>query len=328
MFSGMGKKLRRAISKGKLDTPTYAALTYSLTCLRYGRDYYINDARRASGSRKKSTPDSPTSPCPSGAPPKEVSGHTFTETKSEEQQKYEQSVPHNDNYIMEKFFKESELKQAKKKVGSFGMGVLQRSMSLRSLRGGTNCNTVFSSPESISNKSSNFHHSTANGRLKVDDNDDSFSVLSLDRNTYEERERSRKCLEKKSLFASEVQLSADVLAQFEAKSLFAELKRDSFRARNGTTNFALNPIFDEAIVSPPPSAQVPDYSSPNTISIVNDDSQQMNNGDCTPFPWSQLQLTEEGGRNNCVETNFESLSAINKRRLTNFKAKDFGDDLY
>lgn len=40
-------------------------------------------------------------------------------------------------------------------------------------------------------------------------------------------------------------LNANVLNQFEAQMLFGDIKRDSFRPRSSTKNFALNPIYDE-----------------------------------------------------------------------------------
>lgn len=40
-------------------------------------------------------------------------------------------------------------------------------------------------------------------------------------------------------------LNSNILNQFEAQMLFSDIKRDSFRPRTSTKNFALNPIFDE-----------------------------------------------------------------------------------
>lgn len=44
---------------------------------------------------------------------------------------------------------------------------------------------------------------------------------------------------------SNFELPLEVINQLERHSLHGNLKRDSFRSRNGTKNFVLNPIFDE-----------------------------------------------------------------------------------
>lgn len=44
---------------------------------------------------------------------------------------------------------------------------------------------------------------------------------------------------------SNFELPLEVIKQLERHSLHGNLKRDSFRSRNGTKNFVLNPIFDE-----------------------------------------------------------------------------------
>lgn len=288
--------------------------------------------------------------------------HQKTNTSDEDK-----SLSDNDNYLMDKFLKESELKQQTKFMRSKQIGVgevLQRSVSLKSLRGSKNrspspaISSVFHTPSP---------KSTRNGHL---DDVDRFSVLSLDRKTYEESTRQRTgmpLLERKPHYASEVQLSANVLAQFEAKSLYADLKRDSFRARNGTTNFAMNPIFDEQVFMAPPTVhQVPNCSSSSNTTpenttnaivqssygaMVNEEEEEkeslQNNDDYnnniiptgykdttddgTSSPWgSRLNLTAEQeleGKRNCIETSFETLGSI-KRRSIKLQRKDFSDDLY
>lgn len=37
----------------------------------------------------------------------------------------------------------------------------------------------------------------------------------------------------------------EILKQLESQMLHGDLKRESFRARNGTNNFCLNPLFEE-----------------------------------------------------------------------------------
>lgn len=321
---------------------------------RYGRDYYINDARRASGTRKKgsTTPEIPASP--SAASRTEVSVEQLLEAGGES----EESVPNNknnsndnNNYIMDKFLKESESQKTNKKVGNSGVSVLQRSVSLRSLSGNSHVSspgTLFGNHNKSSSSSSARRLPMSSGRL---DDDDNFSVLSLDRKM---RDRKRR----KSQHASEVQLSDNVLVQFEAKSLHADLKRDSFRARNGTTNFALNPIYDETVFVPPAAAvaaQVPPPSTTNStvnyiLAAEEKESQKlpsegeeiMNNnisslatiGNDTESTKSYFKTSyssdqhQEEGRNNCIETSFESLTSLMRSRSTKLEAKDFGDDLY
>lgn len=44
---------------------------------------------------------------------------------------------------------------------------------------------------------------------------------------------------------SEVSIPKEILKQLESQMLYSDLKRESFRARNGTKNFCLNPLFEE-----------------------------------------------------------------------------------
>lgn len=43
----------------------------------------------------------------------------------------------------------------------------------------------------------------------------------------------------------EFSIPKEILKQLESQMLHADLKRESFRARNGTHNFCLNPLFEE-----------------------------------------------------------------------------------
>lgn len=326
---------------------------------RYGRDYYINDARRASGSRKKATPEptTPTLTTPPAtvvvvAPGKEVSVEPSLSLLLNPQEKQKDTTDSNnnnssDNYIMAKFLKddESALKPTNTKSG---VGVLQRSMSLKSLSGGA-----------IRGSSS----SLTNSRRDVKNMDeDNFSVLSLDQSR-RNGSRTGTLLARRPHYASEVQLSPNVLAQFEAKSLFADLKRDSFRARNGTTNFALNPIFDESMFTPPPVHQVPMQScfitstptpsvcntngnavnlnraseeekedEQSNINLDNDENNNNSFNDDTKSSWnyraSQEAAMEAEGKRNCTETTFESLGDMKRKSAKLQVMKDFSDNLY
>lgn len=256
-----------------------------------------------------------------------------------------------DNYIMAKFLKddESALKPTNTKSRGGSVGVLQRSMSLKSLSGGA-----------IRGSSS----SLTNSRRDVKNMDeDNFSVLSLD-HSRRNGSRTGTLLARRPHYASEVQLSPNVLAQFEAKSLFADLKRDSFRARNGTTNFALNPIFDESMFTPPPVHQVPMQScfitstptpsvcntngnavnlnrasdeeekedEQSNINLDNDENNNNSFNDDTKSSWnyraSQGAAMVAEGKRNCTETTFESLGDMKRKSAKLQVMKDFSDNLY
>lgn len=257
----------------------------------------------------------------------------------------EQSV--SSNYILDKFLEDDKEKGKKKKLNG-SVGILQRSLSLKSLRGGREEDSSFSAGGTTRKNRLNElnHHHLSNRQL--DDEEDNFSVLSLDRRTYDGNKRR---LQRKSHYASEVHLPAHVLAQFEAKSLFADLKRDSFRARSGTSNFALNPIFDEVVFAPPsPSSPTerdqvpPDFNSTSDKVTVNYESgvivsEKDNTKKGANFPiggdesvstssssWNYLDnFTGQEGENNCVEFSFESLVSSKKSK---FQLKDFSDELY
>lgn len=257
-----------------------------------------------------------------------------------------------DNFLLDKFLEQERKNQTdtnSKKVG----GLLQRSISLKSLRG--NEASSFSSLEMSRHNRMSRPDQSKSQYLNSRREDDSFSVLSLDR-TRRRESRQVPVLERKSHYGSEVHLPANVLAQFEAKSLFADLKRDSFRARSGTTNFALNPIFDEVVFTSPTKqegteregqgtdVQVPKNFPPNRDSVsscvisasVGEDVLDNNNHgedfDCTSSTttssssWnysSRNTLSEQECKNNCTETTFESLVVL--KRKSKFQLKDFSD---
>lgn len=267
----------------------------------------------------------------------------------------EQSV--SSNYILDKFL-EDDKDRGKMRKFNGSVGILQRSLSLKSLRGREEDSSFLSAGgASGQNRLNELHHRRhqLSHRKLDDDDEDNFSVLSLDRRTYD---RTKRGLQRKTHYASEV------LAQFEAKSLFADMKRDSFsfRARSGTSNFALNPIYDEVVFAPPstsPSSspnerdQVPPaFNSSNSDTVTvncgngvivaeRDNTNKKKNNGGVNFPtggdgdsvstssssWNYLDnFTEQTGKNNCVETSFESLVSL--KRKSKFQLKDFSDDLY
>lgn len=266
------------------------------------------------------------------------------------------------NYILDKFLEDDKDKGKMRKFNG-SVGILQRSLSLKSLRGREEDSSFLSAGgASGQNRLNELHHRRHQlSHRKLDDDEDNFSVLSLDRRTYD---RTKRGLQRKSHYASEVHLPAHV-AQFEAKSLFADMKRDIFRARSGTSNFALNPIYDEVVFAPPstsPSSspnerdQVPPaFNSSNSDTVTvncengvivtamteRDNTNKKKNNGGVNFPtggdgdsvstssssWNYLDnFTEQAGKSNCVETSFESLVSL--KRKSKFQLKDFSDDLY
>lgn len=267
----------------------------------------------------------------------------------------EQSV--SSNYILDKFLEDDKDKGKMRKFNG-SVGILQRSLSLKSLRGREEDSSFLSAGgASGQNRLNELHHRRhqLSHRKLDDDDEDNFSVLSLDR-------RTKRGLQRKSHYASEVHLPAHVLL-FEAKSLFADMK--SFRARSGTSNFALNPIYDEVVFAPPstsPSSspterdQVPPaFNSSNSDTVTvncengvivaamaeRDNTNKKKNNGGVNFPtvgdgdsvstssssWNYLDnFTEQTGKSNCVETSFESLVSL--KRKSKFQLKDFSDDLY
>lgn len=177
----MCSKLMFQIIKGK----SFLILNQSslfIDSYRFGRDYYINEAKKASGERLKFS---------------QMNQQSQDENVSEKIQFFNNHesrfVPNNhnlsDSYLMDKFLYE----------GAQQTSVL-RSMSLKKLKSN---NSVYN--ESYKKPSVKRPHSISDFN----------------------------------------NLNSNVLNQFEAQMLFSDIKRDSFRPRTSTKNFALNPIFDE-----------------------------------------------------------------------------------
>lgn len=274
---------------------------------RYGRDYYINDAKRASGTRKKSGDI-----LKSQLSTEEVSEHFNSQPPPQPimfEENYCNGVQStsvdSSNYLMNKFLMATGVNTPPSSSPSPSPSI-RRSTSLKSFRmhGGGLWKTLKSSPLT----SPEMEH----------DPDDRNSVLSLDRKTYDRRKT------KPSLsYASELSIPAKILCQFEAKSLYTDLKRDSLRARNGTKNFALNPIFDD--LPNEPEAKVHIVHTTFNSNVSSNPTSSISDTDST-MSWQYLQ-TEIDCRNNCIETSFDSLSSI-KRKTTPFQAKEFTDNLY
>lgn len=87
------------------------------------------------------------------------------------------------------------------------------------------------SEDSFNHNLHNLHHEREFLLEKLlNSNFDSLSVTS--RNSQESSER-------------EISIPKEIIKQLESQMLHSDLKRESFRARTGTKNFCLNPLFEE-----------------------------------------------------------------------------------
>lgn len=151
---------------------------------RFGRDYYINEAKKASGERLKFS---------------QMNQQSQDENVSENQSFFNNHesrfIPNNQNsYIMDKFLNE----------GTHQQTSVSRSLSLNFR------------PKKINSYNSVYNESYTKPIVKRPHSISDFQNL-----------------------------NSNILNQFEAQMLFSDIKRDSFRPRTSTKNFALNPIFDE-----------------------------------------------------------------------------------
>uniref|UniRef100_A0A6B2EAS7 Putative conserved secreted protein n=1 Tax=Phlebotomus kandelakii TaxID=1109342 RepID=A0A6B2EAS7_9DIPT len=202
---------------------------------RYGRDYYINDAKRSSGTRKKMADSS----------------------MSEEDKVSEYSEnPLNDSYILNKFL-----------GGTLDFArntKLRRSTSLKSFR-----------------------------TRVLDD----LEVHSVDR-------RVRKM---KSFRPTPKELSS-----FEAQMLHNDLRRNSFRSLKGTSNFVLNPIFDD-----PTEEEDMDplqrLKSTSSVSVL--DTRLRDSDTESDVSWRFFA----GEGSECVETVFDDLNSLRGRSKKHVK---------
>lgn len=162
---------------------------------RYGRDYYINDSKTASGARKKT-----------------MSVQRYSSTDEDN------NVSDNDEFKKNDFNSNpNPHPDTKKSIDYY---------------------SIFENP-----KSNPVKRSTSLNSLKRYKNtrrsDDERSIRSM---TDGHRSPSSH---------SNFELPLEVINQLERHSLHGNLRRDSFRSRNGTKNFVLNPIFDERFESEP-----------------------------------------------------------------------------
>lgn len=103
----------------------------------------------------------------------------------------------------------------------------------------------------------------------------------------------------------------DILRQLESQMLHADLKRESFRARTGTRNFCLNPLFEEGFK--------PVDSESNLSSI--ETSLRGQRADTLPSTTSSIYSFDES-KSNCVENIFLDLDKIRRSGSVNSNDSD------
>lgn len=110
--------------------------------------------------------------------------------------------------------------------------------------------------------------------------------------------------------------TATEVAAFEAQMLHNDLRRNSFRSLNGTSNFVLNPIFDDPTSEAAETDADPlqRLKSASSVSIL--DTRGRDSDTESDISWRFFA----GGRDECVKTVFDDLNSL-RRRPKNHKNK-------
>lgn len=116
------------------------------------------------------------------------------------------------------------------------------------------------------------------------------------------------------------ELPDNILLQLEHQMLHSDLKRDSFRARNSSRHFALNPIFDEQYIQSKPQLPLsplqPSLSSspPTHDNDINLNKFYINSNNLSkPITTNDLNNNEiEYSPTSCVEVVYNTLEHIRK----------------
>ncbi len=133
-----------------------------------------------------------------------------------------------------------------------------------------------------------------------------------DRDTLSVRSVSSSSSKISSNSNSKSDVSKKVLLQLEEQFLHSDLKRDSFRARTGTRNFVLNPLFEDK--SPDAHLQFSTHThSLKTKNVQNENVSSSNEHD--------TDCLLEASKKNCVENVFVDL--INVRRSNSLRDDDY-----
>lgn len=104
----------------------------------------------------------------------------------------------------------------------------------------------------------------------------------------------------------------EILKQLESQMLHADLKRESFRARNGTKNFCLNPLFEEGFGT----KLSDDENKTNSVEL----SLETQRADSLTSTTSSSVYSLDEMKANCVENIFLGLDKI--RRTGSLRSVD------
>lgn len=96
----------------------------------------------------------------------------------------------------------------------------------------------------------------------------------------------------------------EILKQFESQMLHSDLKRESFRARNGTKNFCLNPLFEEGF-----GTKLSDAENKTSSAKLSLETQC---ADSLPSITSGSVYSLDEMKANCVENIFMGLDKIRR----------------
>lgn len=121
-------------------------------------------------------------------------------------------------------------------------------------------------------------------------------LLNSDRLGRSSRTSSVDSLSRSSRASSEKECSLpkEIMKQLEEKMLHNDLKRESFRARTGTSNFCLNPLFEE-----------------DRSSIPNESKDIQKPKETLPQELSH-NYSNEDSKSNCVENIFLDLNKVRR----------------
>jgi hypothetical protein len=109
-------------------------------------------------------------------------------------------------------------------------------------------------------------------------------------------------------------ISREVLKQLESQMLHADLKRESFRARTGTRNFCLNPLFEEGFA--------PQSNNCENNQNFEEKSHYAQRAETLPSAAGSVSSLDDI-KANCVENIFMDL---NKVRSSSGSVKSTGSD--
>jgi hypothetical protein len=120
-------------------------------------------------------------------------------------------------------------------------------------------------------------------------------------------ERSVSSLNSRESPESDVSIPIEIVRQLESQMLHSDLKRESFRARSGTKNFCLNPLFEEGFVNQSNEIEI-------KLENINKKAQEL------PSTTTNSLSSLDEIKANCVENIFMDLNKV--RRSGSVKSAD------